>query len=193
MEVMKMSNRLIPQYSTKLFTEIWEDDKSFKKDLAASPFAGAITVDNQTKLFYLLYAKYGNSPIANRDITQFKYKVFSIIYQYGPTWEKKVSIQDSIRGLTEADLLSGSKAIYNNALNPGTAPGTDTTEELAYINSQNTTNYKRSKMEAYNMQWELLDDSLTARFINRFSVCFKQFVAPERPLIFVDEDEDENE
>lgn len=161
--------------------------------MAASPFAGAITADSQTKLFYLLYAKYGNSPIANRDITQFKYKVFSIIYQYGPTWEKKVSIQESIRGLTEADLLSGSKAIYNNALNPGTAPGTDTTEELAYINSQNTTNYKRSKMEAYNMQWGLLDDSLTARFINRFSVCFKQFVAPERPLVFVDDDEDENE
>ena len=191
---MKMSNILIPQYSTKIFTEIWEDDTSFKADLAASPFAGAITADSQTKLFYLLYAKYGNSPIANRDITQFKYKVFSIIYQYGPTWEKKVSIQDSIRGLTEAELLSGSKAIYNNALNPGTAPGTGTTEELTYINSQNTTNYKRSKMEAYNMQWELLDDSLTARFINRFSVCFKQFVAPERPLVFVDDDEDdENE
>ena len=191
---MKMSNILIPQYSTKIFTEIWEDDTSFKTDLAASPVAGAITADSQTKLFYLLYAKYGNSPIANRDITQFKYKVFSIIYQYGPTWEKKVSIQDSIRGLTEAELLSGSKAIYNNALNPGTAPGTGTTEELTYINSQNTTNYKRSKMEAYNMQWELLDDSLTARFINRFSVCFKQFVAPERPLVFVDDDEDdENE
>lgn len=186
-----MSNILIPQYSTKIFTEIWEDDTSFKTDLAASPFAGAITVDNQTKLFYLLYAKYGNSPIANRDITQFKYKVFSIIYQYGPTWEKKIAIQDSIRSLSETDLLSGSKAIYNNALNPGTAPGTDTTEELNYINSQNTTNYKRSKMEAYNMQWELLDDSLTARFINRFSVCFKQFVAPERPLVFVDEDENE--
>ena len=161
--------------------------------MAASPFAGAITADSQTKLFYLLYAKYGNSPIANRDITQFKYKVFSIIYQYGPTWEKKISIQDSIRGLTEAELLSGSKAIYNSALNPSAAPGTGTTEELNYINSQNTTNYKRSKMEAYNMQWSLLDDSLTARFINRFSVCFKQFVAPERPLIFVDDDNEQEE
>ena len=179
-----MSNILIPQYSTKIFTEIWEDDTSFKTDLAASPFAGAITVDNQTKLFYLLYAKYGNSPIANRDITQFKYKVFSIIYQYGPTWEKKIAIQDNIRSLTETDLLSGSGAVYQSALNPSTAPG----EPIDYINSQNTTNYKRSKMDAYNMQWSLLDDSLTARFINRFSVCFKQFVAPERPLIFVDDD-----
>ena len=183
-----MSNILIPQYSTKIFTEIWEDDTSFKTDLAASPFAGAITADNQTKLFYLLYAKYGNSPIANRDINQFKYKVFSIIYQYGPTWEKKLSIQDSIRSLTEEDLRTGNKAIYNSALNPSTAPTTATTEEINYINSQNTTNYKRSKMDAYNMQWSLLDDSLTARFINRFSVCFKQFVAPERPLIFVDDD-----
>ncbi len=189
-----MSNfSILPQYSTVLFTDVWEDEASFKSDLADSPFSSAITGQSQTKLFYLLYAKYGNNPIANNDVNQFKYKMFSIIYQYGPTWEKKLDIQDKVRSLTETDLLSGSKAIYNNALNPSTAPSTGSLEELTYINSQNTTNYKRSKMEAYNMQWEMLDDSLTSRFIDKFSVCFKKFVAPEMPMLFVSEDEEEEE
>lgn len=147
--------------------------------------------DNVSLLYYLLYAKYGNTPVANNDLTQFKYKVFSVMYQYGPTWEKKIDIQAKIRNLTDADLLTGAKAIYNSALNPSTAPSTNTLDELTYINAQNTTNYKKSKMEAYNLQWGLLDDSLTAKFIEKFAICFKKFVYPEQPLLYVSEDEEE--
>ena len=150
------------QYTTAIFTDIWNSADEFKADLNASAFAGCMQdgsvegqKDNVSLLFYLLYAKYGNTPIANNDITQFKYKVFSIMYQYGPTWEKKTEIQEKLRGLTEADLLTGAKAIYNSALNPGTAPSTNTLDELDYINSQNTTNYKKSKMEAYGILLEM--------------------------------------
>lgn len=97
----------------------------------------------------MLYARYGNNPIANRDTHQFKFKIFSIIYQYGPTWEKRLAIQEDLRGLSGDDLLKGTKAIYNSALNPSTAPSTGSLDELTYINSQNTTNYKKSKMDAY--------------------------------------------
>jgi hypothetical protein len=75
--------------------------------------------------------------------------MFSVIFQYGPTWQKRLDIQAKIRGLTDSDILIGSKAIYNTALNPSTAPSTGSLEELTYINSQNTTNYKKSKLEAY--------------------------------------------
>ena len=146
------------QYTTAIFTDIWSSAEEFKKDLNESAFKGCMQdgsvegqKDNVSLLFYLLYAKYGNTPIANNDITQFKYKVFSVMYQYGPTWEKKTEIQEKLRNLTEAELLAGSKAIYNSALNPSTAPSTQTLEELNYINSQNTTNYKKSKMEAYSL------------------------------------------
>ena len=186
------------QYTTAIFTDIWCSADEFKADLNASAFKGCMQdgsvegqKDNVSLLFYLLYAKYGNTPIANNDITQFKYKVFSIMYQYGPTWEKKSESQEKLRGLTEADLLTGAKAIYNSALNPGTAPSTNTLDELDYINSQNTTNYKKSKMEAYGILWEMLDSNITSRFIDKFAICFKRFVFPEKPLLFASDDEED--
>lgn len=195
-----MSNSMIPQYSTVLFTEVWDSAEDFKSDLAASAFAGCMQdgsitgqPDNVSLLYYLLYAKYGNTPVANNDLTQFKYKVFSVMYQYGPTWEKKTDLQEKIRNLTDTDLLTGAKAIYNSAMNPSTTPSTSSLDELTYINSQNTTNYKKSKMEAYNLQWSLLDDSLTAKFIEKFAICFKKFVYPEQPLLYVSEDEEDEE
>ena len=186
-----------PQYDTKLFTEVWEDKDEFLSDYSGATQVGIpaiISNTNATTLYYLLYAKYGNNPIANRDINQFKYKVFSIIFEYGPTWEKRLDIQGKLRTLTEDELVKGAKAIHNSALNPSTAPTTTSLEELDYINAQNTTNYKKSKMEAYAQLWELLDNDVTSEFVNRFKICFKQFVRPERPLLYVtDVEEDDSD
>ena len=150
---------MLPQYSTMLFTDVWDDANAFATEFESSPFGTAIHhgetedgvtyPDNVSLLFYLLYARYGNNPIANRDVNQFKYKVFSIIFQYGPTWEKRLDIQKKLRELSAEELATGSKAIYNTALNPSIAPSTQATDELNYINQQNTTNYKKSKMDAY--------------------------------------------
>lgn len=182
---------MIPQYSTVLFTDIWDSAEDFLADYQNVGIPATITVANATTLFYLLYAKYGNNPIANNDINQFKYKMFSVIFQYGPTWEKKLDIQEKLRDLTEAEILAGAKAIYNHAFNPETTPSAASLEELNYINDQNITNYKKSKLEAYSILWGLLDDKLTAKFIEKFGICFKKFVFPERPLLYVEEDEEE--
>lgn len=187
---------MLPQYSTVLFTDIWEDVNEFLSDYSGETQVGIpaiISNTSATTLYYLLYSKYGNNPIANNDITQFKYKMFSIIFQYGPTWEKRLDIQGKLRALTEDEIILGSKAIHNHAFNPSTAPGTSSLSELPYINDQNTTNYKKSKLEGYGLLWELLDDSITSKFIDRFNICFKKFVAPEKPLLFVTEDEEEGE
>ena len=186
-------NRMLPEYSTVTFTEVWDDVDEFKTDLAASPFAGSISTtspDNVSLVFYLLYARYGNNPIANRDVNQFKYKIFSVIFQYGPTWEKRLDVQAKLRAISDDELLRGSKAIYNAALNPSTAPTTAALEELSYINSQNTTNYKKSKMDAYAQLMELLMVDVTEEFLVKFKKCFKVFVAPEMPLIYVSDTED---
>lgn len=178
---------MIPEYSTVLFTDVWESADDFKADFTASPFVGAISAsapDNVTLLYYLLYARYANNPLANYDTDQFKYKVYSIIFQYGPTWQKKLDIQAKLRALTDDELLAGSKAIYNSAVNPSTEPSTGTLEELEYINAQNTTNYKRGKLEGYGTLWELLNTDVTGAFLNKFKVCFKQFVRPEVRFIY---------
>ena len=57
--------------------------------------------------------------------------------------------------------MTGSKQIYNHANNPSTEPGTDTDEELAYINDQNTTKNKKSKLDAYALYNEVLKNDVT--------------------------------
>ena len=98
-------NKMIPQYDTKLMTEVWNSDSEFLTDYQAVGIPTTISNQNATTLYYLLYARYGNTPIANYDENQWKYKMFSIIFQYGPTWEKRLDIQTTLRGLQIADLI----------------------------------------------------------------------------------------
>ena len=198
---------MIPQYSTNIFTDIYPDATTFVSDYKNNgiPYQYVVKINNvdttiQTltdtnveALFYLLYARYGNSPLANRDITQFKYKLFSIIFQYGPAWQKELEVQRKIMNLSEDDIRLGSKAIYNQALNPQTEPSTAALSELTYINQQNTTNYKKSPLEGYAILMELLKKDVTEEFINKFGRCFKKFVSNERPIIYVTEEEEDEE
>lgn len=190
-----MSNQMLPQYSTELFTDVWDNAEEFVSDYKSSGLYitnNKISDTSATTLYYLLYARYGNSPIANRDVTQFQYKVFSTIFQYGPKWEKELDVQSKVRALTDDDIRLGSKAIYNQALNPADAPSTATLGEIPYINSQNTTNYKKSPLEGYAILEELLRDDITKIFIDKFNICFKKFVSSEKPLIYVSEEDEDN-
>lgn len=192
-----MSNSMIPQYSTKTFTNIWDEASEFVADYKGSGLYDTnnkISDTSATTLYYLLYARYGNSPIANRDINQFKYKVYSVIFQYGPKWEKDLDVQKKVRALTDDEIRLGSKAIYNQAMNPATEPTTAALDEITYINAQNTTNYKKSPLEGYAILEELLRDDITKIFVDRFNICFKKFVSDERPIIYVsEEDEDDGD
>lgn len=182
-------------YATKIFTEVFPDYNTFETAYRTSGLnLTEITNDNLETIYYLLYAKYGNSPIANYDENMFKYKLFGIIWQYGPTWQKRLGIQSILRDLSETELLTGSKAIYNHAFNPGEiasegASATTSQPELQYVNDQNVTNYTKSKMDAYMQLWDLLDTDVTSEFINRFAKLFKQFVRPGA-LLFESEDGD---
>ena len=179
---------------TKKFTEIYESVNDFIYDYNNLELPKIISVDNAVILYYLLYARYGNNFITNLDENQFKYKLFSIIWQYGPTWEKRLEIQGNLRDLlkpeNEADLITGAKAIYNHAFNPSTAPSTASLTELTYINDQNTTNYKKSKMDAYTQLWNLLVTDVTEEFLNKFSILFKKFISP---FVKIEEDEESGE
>ena len=318
-----MSNvEMFPQYDTKLMTEVWSQASEFLTDYQNAGIPTTISVQNATTLYYLLYARYGNTPIANYDENQWKYKMFSIIFQYGPTWEKRLDIQKTLRDLQISDLVdngsyhelfnhsaseSSSKTgsdnntrtlnttekntgtstlantgtdttnstgtqgvshtgtvgttgetedIKNHAYNPGTAPAQNAYSPLNYINEQNatknnvdstvtnnltdtttndlqnqtthdttstttndlsradtgtitdaravtdsakaennsknetTTVITAGKLKAYEKLLELLETDVTGEFISKFKVCFKQFVMPERHMIYVTEDED---
>ena len=195
---------MIKMYNTKLFSEIWDSASDFSSDYktcelydatSASALNNSLSDANITKLYYLLYARYGNNPITNLDENQFKYKVFSIIFEYGPNWQKELDIQNTLRGMTADQLQEGQFAIYNQAAHDATAPGTDTTAELGYINNQNTSRLKKGRLNAYNDLLLLLKRDVTKEFIDRFAICFKKFLFT-KPTIYVtdlEEGEEDND
>ena len=171
---------MIQMSQTKTFNEIWKNYTLFKTDFSTSPFTGIITDKNLEILYYLLYAKFGNSFITNLDENQWKFKVFSTIWKYGPAWEKKLDIQTELKKLDikSKDFLQGAKAIYNKALNPETDPSTSALTELTYINEQSTANYKKSKMDALSQLWNLIETDVTEDFLERFAPLFKKIWNP---------------
>ena len=146
-----MSN-MIPQYDTKLFTDIWEEASDFVYDYKHVGIPTTISDTNATTLYYLLYARYGNNPIANYDEEQFKYKVMSIIFQYGPTWEKRLGVQQTLRGLQLSDLVddgsfselfghqgAGTSTTTNNLTNTRIIDTDTTNTGTVNVDTDNTT------------------------------------------------------
>ena len=188
-----MYPELRPEYATKTFSEVYPSYEDFKADYDSlitlvSGGVQPLTANNVQATFYLLFARYGNNPIVNFDVTQFKMKLMTVIATYGPTWERKKGIQKSLRELTEDELMKGAKQIYNHAFNPSTAPATQDTEELTFINDQNVSNNQKAKMEAYSILWANLRVDATDEYINKFKNCFSRFVGDQCPILFVVED-----
>ena len=133
-------------------------------------------------------------------------------------------MQEDIRNLTLQEIMTGTKTdwssegtqtqnnsgtdttINNHAYNPSTAPSTQSTSELDYIDQQNVakgsdtrtisgTDNKttgqvvtKSKMDAYAQLWDLVATDVTNDYISKFRKCFKQFVSPERNMVYVTEE-----
>ena len=185
-------------YRTSTFADIFPDADKFFSEYTKSILFTADTTDenkipsNYMKILWgLLYARYGNSSIASSDPNRFKYQLWSIIYSAGPAWVKKLELQAKLRGLTDDELLTGSKTINNLAYHDGTQPSTSTLEEIQAISQQNTVNTKRSKLDGYSLLYDMLNEDVTSSFLSRFKKLFLQVVAPERPLWYEEADENE--
>lgn len=181
------SGSLYGSYRQKRFTDVYERVEDFLADYKDCGIPTTISDNSAQTLFYLLYGSYGNDVVASSDINRFKYKLFSIIFQYAPNWEKQLEIQNKLRGLTEDDIRLGSRQIYNTAQNPSTEPSTDTTDELQYINNQNVTKNQRGVLEGYATLLSLLRTDVTQEFLNRFRKLFLTIVQPEEPLLYITE------
>lgn len=141
--------------------------------------------DKLSLVYYLLAARYANSNIASSDEERFKWNLFSTMFQYGPTWVKKLELQKEIRNTDIAEFQKGTRTITNQAANPATAPSTRDTEELSYVNNQNVNKTTRSIADAYALVLALLEEDVTEEFIKRFQKLFLTIVQPERPLWYV--------
>lgn len=191
---MLYNDSLYGNYRNPKFTDVWDDVTKFVDDFNDS--ALAIEFQNETSLstiYYLLYAKYGNSVIASSDVNQFKYKVYATIFQFGPTWEKRLDIQKELRDKSFDELQMGSKQVYNHAYNPSVAPTTDTLDELITINEQNVTKSKKGILETFSFLYSMLETDVTGEFIDKFRKLFLVVVAPEEPLWYTTEINSEEE
>ena len=176
------NNSLYGNYRQVKFTDVWQTAESFVSDYKNNGIETTISDKTATTLYYLLYSRYGNSVLASSDTNRFKYDVWATIFSYGPTWEKRLEIQDKLRNLTDDELFTGATQIYNHAYNPGTAPSTSTLDELTAINEQNTSKNKKGKMDAYAMLIALLETDVTESFLDKFKKLFLKVVQPELPL-----------
>ena len=179
------------EHNNMKFIDIYGDVNDFIYDYNNIQIPKIIDTSLCMTLYYLLLGRFANSTIANSSIDQFKYGLFSIIWQYGPAWEKRLDIQTKLRELTDSEILVGAKAIYNHATNPSSKPTTSTLDELEYIDMQNTTNFKKSKMDAYAQLWDLIDIDVTSEFLNRFTKLFTNFPEPPFNLTYIDDNENE--
>ena len=173
---------LYGNFRTRTFVDIYGDFETFKEDYETCQIPTTLTEDKLAALYYMLYARYGNSSVASSDETQFKYKVFTTIFMYGPAWQKRLDIQHKLIELSDDEIMLGTTAIHNSAYNPSTDPSTQTLEELNYINQQNTTKYKRSKIEAYANLYTLIETDVTEEFLSKFKKLFITVVEPDYPL-----------
>lgn len=184
---MKLCDSYYGSYRTRTFNEIFEGNYEVFQDKLEEISNDNMTtlLKNKVQLVYILLAsRYGNSHIANSDENQFILQVYSKLFQFAPTWLKRLEIQESLRNLSIDELRQGSKAIYNSALNPDQPPSTGALEELTRIASQNTTNYKRSTLEAYAQLVDLLETDITEDFLRHFKKLFIQITAPDYPLLY---------
>lgn len=187
------------QFRTRTFAEIFPDYATF----ASMGINGeqtsvvnnqmwyimniSLTNDNKRMLYYMLYSRFGNSHIANSDENQFRFGLFSTIFQYGPTWEKRLDIQKKLRSLSDTELTLGGEATYNHAYNPEVSPGTSSRDGINFINDQNKTLYSKSKMEGYASLLALLEDDVTETFLSKFKKLFISITAGDEPLVYITE------
>lgn len=187
-------NDYFGNYITRTFLDIFPSFEEFQNATldegvsAKDAFSPDISDANLRLTYYLLAARYGASHTAFTDENMFKLNVFSLIHQFGPIWQKKLTIQKELRD-TDVESLRLSETINNHAYHPSTPPATNDYGALNKIDAQNSTGYKQSKLSTYGMVLGLLDEDITEDYISRFKFLFIKVIEPDYPLWFVTENE----
>lgn len=184
----------IQEFNNITFSDLWSTQEEFVNAYKVVGFpqeyeGGTYVTDDDLKLIWLLLiGKYADSTIKPfNTYGAFQVRFMSRVWQHAPAWKKKLDIQNKLRSMSLEDgsaIYEGSKALYNTALNPSTAPGTNTDTELNYINSQNVTKHKKSKLEGLAILSDLLKNDVTEEFLRRFDDFFKTIIYTGKTYFF---------
>lgn len=176
------------------FSNLWSTQEEFINSYKVVGFpqtyeGGTYISDDDLKLIWLLLiGRFADSTIKPfNTYGAFQVRFMSRVWQHAPAWKKKLDIQNKLRSLSledDSEIYKGSSAIYNTALNPSTQPGTGTDNELNFINSQNVTKYKKSKLEGLAILSDLLKNDVTEEFLRRFDDFFKTIIYTGKEYLY---------
>ena len=140
------------------------------------------TKGTMTTLYYLLWARYASSHIRSDYPQQWKMKIMMTVFEYGPTWSKRLEIQEKVRNMSDDEIQKGTIMTYNSAMNPDGAPTTETWDTLKGINSQNKNLYQRGKLDSYAYIDQILKTDVTREFVEKFKKFFDIMASPGMKL-----------
>ena len=140
------------------------------------------TKGTMTTLYYLLWARYASSHIRSDYPQQWKMKIMMTVFEYGPTWSKRLEIQEKVRNMSDDEIQKGTIMTYNSAMNPDGAPTTETWDTLQGINSQNKNLYQRGKLDSYAYIDQILKTDVTRDFVEKFKKFFDIMASPGMKL-----------
>lgn len=179
------------------FSDLWSTKEEFINSYKEVGFpqtydGGTYVTDDDLKLIWLLLiGRFADSTIKPfNTYGAFKVRFMSRVWQHAPAWKKNLDIQNKLRSLSlddGSDVYKGSSAIYNSAMNPNTTPGTGTDQELNFINNQNVTKHKKSKLEGLALLSDLLKNDVTEQFLRRFDDFFKTIIYTGKEYTYVTE------
>lgn len=189
-----MDNSLFQSFDNITFSQLYPTQEEFVNQYKVVGFpqeytGGTYVSDDDLRLIWLLLiGRFADSVIKPYNTYgAFQVRFMSRVWQHAPAWKKNLDIQNKLRSMSlndDSPIYEGSKAIYNSAINPGTIPGTGTSEELNFINGQNVTKHKRSKLEGLALLTDLLKNDVTEQFLSRFDDFFKTIIYSGRELLY---------
>lgn len=185
---------IVTPNSNVIFTDIWEEPSEMISDFRASYLNKANFSDTSLGvLFSQIYARHGSDHIAYSDAEQWKYAVFSIIYNEGMRWQVSRLKQDELESLTESEILYGGKVVTNATRNPSTSDqDMSDTEGLPTIDAQDASINVMNKVVAFSGYVNSLKD-VTTEFINKFDKLFSRVITNPGRVMYVSDPEDEEE
>lgn len=161
-------------------SSIVDASETFEKLCELNSLTSSLDAELISTSYLLLTARYGESQISNATVMKFLDKLCMVIFQYGPTWFKRLDVQEQLRNLTETDITTGTKQLVDHAFNPSTEPeGPNLVDgEITTVNEQNKVKYTKSKLEGYDNLLMLLNTDVTEDYINKFRKLFIFIISP---------------
>ncbi len=130
-----------------------------------------------------LNGRYNESEIRYGNRYQFMCNFFTILRESQEKLRKKLSINTTLRSLTDEESLVSDEIITNNAVNPDTEPSTDNYTPLPYVNTQSAQISKQGKVRGLYALKHSIGGQAYNEFLDSFRPLFRVILV-EKEVVY---------